>query len=625
MLQAQRLSIVSIPLALAIAAGLVPAIAQQEAPSSAETATDANNPTENNPTENNPVETAVSSDETNENFPRYNSPGFMGGPVTRRVAFGFPLIKFVMVFASFLVWLRLLRLCAEDADRYELEVGSRVKVILVVGLTAIAAAIFLKAYGIGIAATVISSGGLFRSYARWRNPQVGESVTHLGWRHLFINPYASTAKSPNAEVKLSPSLASDSFSGTITLVGKTISNRNLRQPKDNDHPHSTGFQNAVALIGMAVSRRATDLHIGTKDNQVTLRLRVDGQLVKLDPLPIEAGRPMINVFKVLGDLSIAEKRRSQDGSFRADVDGRRLCFRVSSQGTNTGEKLSIRILDPAVNFSTFSALGVPPEAEARLVNTLSRSNGLILFVGPTGAGKSTTAYAALRHLDSGDRNIVTVEDPIEYSIPTIDQIEVKSRAGQTFEAALRSLLRQDADIVLIGEIRDEISARTACQTATTGQLVLSTLHATDSIAAIFRMMDLGVDRHNVAASIRTVVSQRLIRRLCTSCRVAYRPEESERQSSGLSDFQGELFTCPDPQTNNCAHCNGRGFLGRIGVFELLEATSRIRDLLREGAGASAVLAVARENSMSTLFDEGMRHVREGVISLQELHRTIDDP
>ena len=365
--------------------------------------------------------------------------------------------------------------------------------------------------------------------------------------------------------------------------------------------------------------------MSTKDTEVTIRLRIDGELVSLDPLPIVLGKSVINVFKVLCDLNIADKRRSQDGSFRAEVDGRRLSFRVSAQGTNTGEKLSIRILDPAHNFSTFSALGMTEPIQDRLTAALNRKNGLILFVGATGAGKSTTAYAALRTFDAGERNIVTIEDPIEYSIPSIDQIEVNTRAGQTFQSGLRSLLRQDADIVLIGEIRDAETARIACQAATTGQLVLATLHANDSVSATFRMLDLGSDRHSVSASLRAVVTQQLIRKLCPNCWIAYTPDEELRKNLALGDFQGELFRSPDPLENTCVNCNGRGFLRRTGIFELLEVTQPIRDLIRDNAGASEITSAARSNGMTTLRDDGVRLVREGIISVQDFFRFVDDP
>jgi type II secretory ATPase GspE/PulE/Tfp pilus assembly ATPase PilB-like protein len=365
--------------------------------------------------------------------------------------------------------------------------------------------------------------------------------------------------------------------------------------------------------------------VSVKDDKVPVRLRVDGEIVALEPLPTKVGLSVINVFKVLSDLDIADKRRSQDGSFRADVEDRRLSFRVSSQGTNTGEKLSIRILDPAEKFSTFSSLGVDDRLQERLSAVLNRKNGLVLFAGTTGAGKSTTAYAALRNLDSGDRNIVTVEDPIEYSVPSFDQIEVRTRAGQTFQAQLRSLLRQDVDIVLIGEIRDEETAKIACQAAITGQLVLSTLHATDCTSAVLRMLDLGIDFYYIAFAVRAILSQQLVRKLCTQCRIVYEPDEQMLQRLKFSSCEGNFYQRPSPSLNPCVNCNGRGLLGRTGIFELLEVTPPIRTLIRDRASIAAIAAAAQEQGMTRLWDNGLRLVCEGVISPEELLLAVEAP
>ena len=557
-------------------------------------------------------------------FPSVDDPdleGTIGGYSQRS---GFAWIKFSIVLVALFVWLRAMRLCVDDDQKLELQVESWGRALFGIGLAGILTAILLPAYLLGTCVLVASCGIPFWRYMRWRNAQVSERTPRLGWGSLVTSSEIPFRALPDTQLELPSGLMAGTSSRTIVLLGKSFSDRVTNFGPNDEAKSSSGFQMTLALIGHAVTTRATDIHVGTKDEQVMLRLRVDGELVPLDPLTIESGLSVINVFKVLSDLNIADKRRSQDGSFRADMDGRRLCFRVSSQGTNTGEKLSIRILDPAANFSTFETLGVTDQLQERLTALLSRSSGLILFSGATGAGKSTTAYAGLRYLDSGERNIVTIEDPIEYSLPSIDQIEVKTRAGQTFESGLRSVLRQDADVVLIGEVRDEETAKIACQAATTGQLVLSTLHATDSVSAVFRMADLGVDRHNLAAALRGIVSQKLIRRLCTKCRIAFAPDDEVLRKLHLSDFHGELYQSPDPLTNPCLNCNSRGFLGRVGIFELLEVTLLIRDLIRDKAGYSAITAAARENGMTTLWDDGLRLVRSGIISPKEFHRVVDD-
>jgi type II secretory ATPase GspE/PulE/Tfp pilus assembly ATPase PilB-like protein len=510
----------------------------------------------------------------------------------------------------------------DDGRNQQLQVDSWSKKLFAIGLAGILVAILLPSYLLGAGVLVASCVAPFWQYARWRNEQVSDQTSRLRWSHLLRIPDTSIRPVGDVELELPSGLADLPASGKIAFVGKSFGER-ITRARTSEAGKSSGFETALALIGHAVSRRATDLHLGAKDDKVVVRLRIDGEIVTLEPLPTKMGLSVVNVFKVLSDLSIADKRRSQDGSFRAEMDGRRLCFRVSSQGTNTGEKLSIRILDPSERFSSFSPLGLNDRLQEQLKAILSRKSGLILFAGATGAGKSTTAYASLRHLDSGERNIITIEDPIEYSIPSIDQIEVRTRAGQTFESGLRSLLRQDADIVLVGEIRDEETAKIAVRAAMAGQLVLSTLHATDSTSAVLRMADLGVDSYNIAAALRAVVGQRLVRRLCTQCRIVYEPDEQMLRRLGLSGFQGELYQRPDPLSNPCLDCNGRGFLGRTGVFELLEVTLPIRDLIRDRAGIAAVTSAARKQGMTRLWDDGLRLVRDGVISPQEFLLTVD--
>ncbi|MCB9873527.1 MAG: type II/IV secretion system protein [Planctomycetaceae bacterium] len=529
-----------------------------------------------------------------------------------------------MILLATFIWLRGIQLSADDRRNSQLQVDLWIEKLFVLGFAGILTAILLPAYLLGACVLVASCGVPFWKYVTWRNAQIDDQSQRLGWQHLFLATDIPFRELPDTTLELPLSLGPGASSGTISLVGKTFSDRVANAGAQDEAGNSSGFQLALALIGHAISMRATDLHIGAKDDRVVLRLRVDGDIVSLDPLPLANGLAVINVFKVLSDLSIADKRRSQDGSFRADVEGRRLCFRVSSQGTHAGEKLSIRILDPAKNFSTFSALGISDQMEKQLQAIISRRSGLVLFAGATGAGKSTTAYAGLRYLDSGDRNIVTIEDPIEYTIPSIDQIEVKTRAGQTFQSGLRSLLRQDADVLLIGEIRDEETAKIACQAATTGQLVISTIHATDSLSAVIRMTDLGVDQIHLAAALRGVVSQLLVRRLCIECRIAYAPDADELRQLGLADFRGQLYQSPDPSTNACLSCHGRGFVGRTGIFELLDISHAIRELVRDNVGTAAILSAARDSGMTTLWESGVHLVREGIISKQEFDRAVDE-
>lgn len=551
-----------------------------------------------------------------------NAAGAPAGKFARSSSFAW--IKFLMILLACFVWLRAMRLCMDDRRELGGIVDRRGRRLFAIGFVGILTAILLPAYLIGAVAIVLTCGFPIQQFMKSRNAQVNDPTPRLQWKHLFFSPVKPFRTKRLVESNSQSGIIIGTAEAQIVLLGKSVTGGTVDVGIPKEDRFSPGFQTAIKLIDEAVNKRATDLHVSTKDKQVAIRMRLDGNLTTLDPLPFEVGLSVINVFKVLCDLNIADKRRSQDGSFRADVSGRRLSFRVSSQGTHTGEKLSIRILDPAHNLSTFAAVGMTDALQERMTAALSRKSGLILFVGATGAGKSTTAYAGLRTLDSGESNIVTIEDPIEYSIPSVDQIEVNVRIGQTFEAALRSVLRQDADVLMIGEIRDEETAKIACQAATTGQLVLATMHANDAVSAVFRMSELGVDPHNLASALRAVVAQQLIRKLCMQCRIAFTPEAEALGKLGLSDYQGELYQTPDPAENPCLNCNGRGFLGRTGIFELFETDHAIRDLIREKASATTILAKARENGMTSLWAGGQQLVRDGIISSVDFLRVVDE-
>lgn len=531
--------------------------------------------------------------------------------------------KFAVVLIGLFVWLRATSLI--DDDGKHLLTTSWSRWVFGLGFFGVVAAFLSPDLIVSVGLVVAACGIPYWRYLIFRNGKVADTLPRLRWRHLLSGPRERFSRTNRVAVELVSNPNESTDTRKIMFLGNTLSGRSSLDGSGGNLKPATGFQMAISLIDQAVGKRATDLHLSTKENEIAVRLRVDGELITLDNLSLEMGLSVINVFKVLCDLNIADKRRSQDGSFRADVDGRRLSFRVSAQGTNIGEKLSIRILDPAYNFSSFSSLGMTEDIQRRLSAALERKFGLVLFAGATGAGKSTTAYAALRSLDPSERNIVTIEDPIEYSIPSIDQIEINARAGQTFESGLRSLLRQDADVVLVGEIRDSETCQTACQAATTGQLVLATLHGNDSFSAMFRLLDLGSDRHTVGAALRVILSQQLVRRLCTNCRIEYQASELAYRNDGLGNHYGSFFRRPEPEANTCLQCNGRGFLGRTGMFELLEVTQTLRDLIRSNAGSSEIINAARANGMVTLRDAAIRLIHEGIISVEDFDRIVDDP
>ncbi len=539
----------------------------------------------------------------------------------------FAITKLIVVVIAVFLWLRVLSLCNFEPDTDQLDAGSWVSTIFCAGLIGIVGSIVLPAYVPGVFLLYGSILVPFGRFKSWRNRHPLAEANPLRWKHLLRAPATSNASVPRGDKAVTIELPSGRSIGTsnanIILIPKSQTAATGNAAQSHRSHGSPGYQMALALIDDAFTQRATDLHINTKVDEVVIRERVDGALNTLGSLPLGLGKSVINVFKVMSDLNIADRRRSQDGSFRVDVNGSRLSLRVSSQGTQAGEKLSIRILDPAKQFSTLPALGMTADTHRKFTTDLHRSNGLILLVGATGAGKSTTACAALQSLDGEDSNILSIEDPIEYQIPSVDQIEVNYRAGQTFESALRGVLRQDADVIFIGEIRDGETARIACQAAMTGQLVIATAHANNAVSGAMRLVDLGVDIHNVANALRAVLSQTLVRMLCVDCRTEVKLSPESLAQRGIADYDGPVYASPEVDTNPCSVCNGRGYTRRTGVFELLEVTSKIRDLITDHAKASTITATAIGDGMIPLIDEGRRLVCEGVISIEEFDRVFD--
>ncbi|MCA9116057.1 MAG: type II/IV secretion system protein, partial [Planctomycetaceae bacterium] len=383
------------------------------------------------------------------------------------------------------------------------------------------------------------------------------------------------------------------------------------------------YMAAKELVYDAILRRSTDVHLEPKEDELGIRLRIDGVMYPSEPFDRGTGDAIVNIFKVLSAMDITERRRPQDGSFRAELEGREVDFRVATQGTRHGEKMSLRILDQGNSVSRLASLGLRKPLRDQLVEVINQPHGLMLVCGPTGAGKSTTLYAALNEIDSFQRNIITVEDPVEYKMENVNQIEINSKTGQTFASTLRSILRQDPDVVMIGEIRDPETANIACQAANTGHMVFSTVHANDTITALYRFLELDVEPFMVANSISGILAQRLARRLCEECREAYRPNPEFLKKAGLPQARIEKFYRPPREPEMmCTACGGLGFKGRVGVFELLTINDRLRDLIREKAAVSAIKAEARKNGMLYMKEEGIRLVVRGVTSIEELLRVV---
>lgn len=372
----------------------------------------------------------------------------------------------------------------------------------------------------------------------------------------------------------------------------------------------------LRLILYGVFRtRATDLHLDASAEGNQVRFRVDGKMLPIVLLPAAIGRSVIGVVKILSELDIAGRAQVQDGSFSIDVR-RRVDCRVSISPTMHGEKLVVRILDTASIPSELAQLGLSNTMLKQMRGVCHLDSGMMIVSGPTGSGKTTTLYTALRAIDTRSRNVITIEDPIEYHLSGITQIQVDNKKNLTFASILRSVLRQDPDVILVGEIRDKETATTAMQAAMTGHLVFTTLHARDTIGSIFRLLDLGPEAYMIANSVSVCLAQRLIRVLCQYCKKPFRPTPSQLVQMKMENNKvGELYT-----NVGCRKCMGVGFWGRQAIFELLQFNDNLRDALMTTKTIHDIRKAAGEFTYQTLLESGYRKVVEGLTTIEEVER-----
>ncbi len=377
----------------------------------------------------------------------------------------------------------------------------------------------------------------------------------------------------------------------------------------------------TAMIQQAAGDRASDIHIEPTEKDVRVRFRVDGVLheVMHSPKRIQAG--LISRLKVMADMNIAETRLPQDGRVSVKVGGKSLDLRIASLPTVYGERMLLRVLDKSSALMKLEDLGLQEESFKRYEKSFRKPYGAILITGPTGSGKTTTMYATLNILNSVDRNVITVEDPVEYRLKGVNQMQVAPKQGLTFAGSLRAILRADPDIILIGEIRDRETAMIATESALTGHLVLSSLHTNDAASAITRLVEMEVETFLVASAIDCVVAQRLCRILCDRCRISYTPHAQELLAAGYPESEidqiTELF-----RPGGCQACAKTGYRGRIGLYEVLTVTEEIERMTIERAASSRITAVAIEQGMTTLREDGMTKVRGGVTSIEEVLRVV---
>jgi len=374
------------------------------------------------------------------------------------------------------------------------------------------------------------------------------------------------------------------------------------------------------LVKKAVGQRASDIHLEQISDGLRVRFRIDGVLVEQESFALELSASMVARLKILAHIDSAERRIPQDGKFHIMHDGHHIDIRVSTFPALHGEKVVVRILDRLLQTISLDSLGFEPEMLDAFKCLLQQSSGFFLVTGPTGSGKTTTLYAALSFLNSAEKNIVTLEDPVEYSLDGITQAHVRPSSGFTFEKGMRALVRQDPDIIMIGEIRDKVTARIAIEAALTGHLVLSTLHTADAPGAIMRLMDMGIEPFLINAALSGVLAQRLARKLCANCKVLHAATQEEKhilQSLGITNY--DVY-----RAQGCVECDGLGYKGRVGIFELLELSSEIRALIVKNPHYDDIYEQALCDGMKTLLHDGARKVEQGIISLEELMRIITE-
>ena len=370
------------------------------------------------------------------------------------------------------------------------------------------------------------------------------------------------------------------------------------------------------LISNALKERASDIHIEPFEKRVRIRYRIDGVCIEKENPPKKLQGPIISRIKIMSRMDMAEKRRTQDGRIKINLHGRQIDLRVNSLPARHGESIVMRILDKEKGLVDLEELGFHESDYERFEAIIKKPNGIFLVTGPTGSGKTTTLYAALKKLNRPDVKIITAENPIEYNLAGINQSEVRHEIGLTFQRILRAMMRQAPNIILVGEIRDQETADIAIQAALTGHLVFSTLHTNDAPSALTRLIDMGVKPFLVASAVMAILGQRLVRMLCHECRQAYEPTEVELRSAGLDRARIEGQTLYQPV--GCPVCSGSGFRGRRGVYELMEMTPDLRELAFRKKPTAEVRAKARAEGMTTLFQDGVRKVLTGMTTIPEV-------
>lgn len=403
--------------------------------------------------------------------------------------------------------------------------------------------------------------------------------------------------------------------GAGSLVSKV--QQPIKNLQDNDRNGMPIVELVNAVIHQALNETASDIHIEPLADQVRIRFRIDGLLRQFFSFPLEVHVPLVSRIKVIGELNIAEKRLPQDGRMSCQEFGKEIDFRISSIPTLFGEKLVLRILNRNSSVVRIENLGLSGGNLQLFQEICQRPCGIVLATGPTGSGKTTTLYSILTAINNVQKNIVTIEDPVEYRLPGINQMQVNNKSGLTFSRGLRALLRQDPDVIMVGEIRDNETAAIAVRAALTGHLVLSTLHTNDASSAVIRLLDMGVEPFLLAATLNGILAQRLVRRICPDCKEQY-------DASGNAQYYSNncfpnLFL---HRGKGCLHCGGTGYHGRLAIHEVISIDDQLRELIRKGADGDTIKKAASLAGSKTLYEDGLEKILQGETTLEEVRRVV---
>ncbi|WP_411726460.1 type II secretion system ATPase GspE [Methyloglobulus sp.] len=415
-----------------------------------------------------------------------------------------------------------------------------------------------------------------------------------------------------------------------SAMEKTIDDLNVDDIGEEDLEHLKDLASEAPVIKMvnlimqrAIETRSSDIHIEPFEQTLKVRLRVDGVLKEIDAPSVKSTAAVISRIKIMAKLNIAERRLPQDGRIKVQMLGKELDLRVSTIPTMYGESVVIRLLDKENTVFDFAALGFAGRHLQQFIEVLSQPHGIILITGPTGSGKSTTLYAALKQLNTSERKIITVEDPVEYQMEGVNQIQAKPQIGLTFASALRSIVRQDPDVIMIGEMRDLETTRIAVQSALTGHLVLSTLHTNDAAGGVTRLLDMGLEEYLLTSTVNGILAQRLVRKLCPDCKKPYQAPPELIKELRLRRFSPEGdITLYKPV--GCASCGGMGYRGRMAIIEFLQMTDPLRKLIMAHEEVGVIQKLAIEEGMSTMFENGLTKAIQGVTTIEEVMRVTSE-